>query len=118
MNFIRYICKCNEIFYNTFDFIDHKCKVGKLDKTHKRWIINKFKTLKTNEICVVCLQDFRNPLPKDNINLIKHHVSYSPEKLALVHYECHKKIHHPDNTLPEFNQYKTSRKYYDGKKEN
>ena len=27
------------------------------------------------------------------IPLIKHHVTYFPEKIAFVHYECHKKIH-------------------------
>jgi len=29
--------------------------------------------------------------------LIKHHVSYFPERVAYVHYECHKIIHSTDN---------------------
>ena len=56
---------------------------------------------------------FKEP---DEFNLIKHHVSYFPEIIAFVHYECHKKIH--DIPLNQFIQYKNgdSRKFYEVKK--
>jgi hypothetical protein len=51
------------------------------------------------------------------IRLIRHHVSYFPEKIAFVHYTCHKKIH--DIPLPIWLQYDEgdSRKFYCMKKE-
>ena len=51
------------------------------------------------------------------IRLIRHHVSYFPEKIAFVHYTCHKKIH--DTPLDVFRQYADgdSRKFYDMKRE-
>ena len=50
------------------------------------------------------------------IPLIKHYVSYSPEKIAWVHYECHRDIH--DGKYPHLIQYEDgeSREYYDNKK--
>ena len=51
------------------------------------------------------------------IRLIRHHVSYFPEKIAFVHYDCHKKIH--DTPLTIWLQYEVgdSRKFYGMKKE-
>ena len=48
--------------------------------------------------------------------LLKHHVSYYPEIVAFVHYDCHKKIH--NKPLDVYIQYKTgdSRKFYDERK--
>lgn len=57
------------------------------------------------DICIVC---FCGPEHWDNgqeINLIKHHVSYFPEIIAWVHFDCHRKIHDPDNPLEQFIQY-------------
>jgi len=50
--------------------------------------------------------------------LIKHHVTYFPEKIAFVHYECHKKIH-GDPPMTMLIQYKDgdARKFYAMKKE-
>ena len=53
--------------------------------------------LNSRDCCILCFQPPKiekahhgmvNPTP-----LIKHHVMYFPEKIAFVHYECHKKIH-------------------------
>ena len=68
--------------------------------------------------CIIC---FKGPVvrPEPRIlgeiviyPLLKHHVSYYPEIIAFVHYDCHKKIH--DTPLNAFIQYKKgdSRKYY------
>ena len=50
--------------------------------------------------------------------LIKHHVTYFPEKIAFVHYDCHKKIH-GDPPMTLWIQYNDgdARKYYDLQKE-
>jgi len=71
------------------------------------------KFLNSNVMCMVCFKE-----PKDNLNLIKHHVSYFPQVICFVHFDCHNKIHHPDNTLPHLIQYgsKDSRKFYESKK--
>ena len=52
--------------------------------------------LNSGERCIVCFQ----PQKYEEMHgisgltpLIKHHVAYFPEKIAFVHYECHKKIH-------------------------
>jgi len=61
--------------------------------------------MNTDKICIVC---FKEPEKWDNgtdIQLIKHHVSYFPEKIAYVHFNCHQKIHDPDNPLEQFIQY-------------
>lgn len=61
--------------------------------------------LNKNDMCIVC---FRGPEKWDNgldISLIKHHVSYYPEIIAFVHFDCHRKIHDPDNPLKQFIQY-------------
>jgi len=79
--------------------------------------------MNSEEICIVCFQppDIR---PEKNVlgeevkyPLIKHHVSYFPELVAFVHYDCHKKIH--NTPLVNFIQYKEgdSRKFYDMQKE-
>jgi len=63
-------------------------------------------------MCIICYKK-----PEENFSLIKHHVSYFPEVIAFVHYDCHKKIH--DKPLKQFIQYSDgdSRKFYDMKKE-
>jgi len=71
-----------------------------------------------NNICIVC---FKGPEKWDNgteIQLIKHHVSYFPELIAYVHFDCHQKIHDPDNPLEQFIQYtrEDSIRYYELKK--
>ena len=61
--------------------------------------------------CMVC---FGNP--EKEFTLIKHHVSYFPEKIAFVHHLCHRKIH--DGNIPSLIQYADgdSRKFYELKK--
>ena len=51
------------------------------------------------------------------VPLVGHHVTYFPEKIAFVHYECHKKIH--DTPLMTWIQYDDgdARKFYEMKKE-
>ena len=64
--------------------------------------------------CIVCFGE-----PEDNLNLIKHHVSYFPERIAFVHFACHNKIHDPDNPLDIWIQYgsEDSKMFYKMKKE-
>jgi len=59
--------------------------------------------------CAVCFGK-----PVDNLNLIKHHMSYFPELIAFVHWECHNKIHDPDEPITVFIQYEQgdSRRFY------
>ena len=70
--------------------------------------------LNSDKLCIVCFKE-----PVDNLNLIKHHVTYFPEKLAYVHFDCHRKIHDPDNPLTVWIQYQPddSRKFYQQGKE-
>lgn len=65
-------------------------------------------------MCLVC---FKPPLDGFGNLLIKHHVSYFPELIAFVHYDCHKKIHDPNTIIPHLIQYKQgdSRKFYNDK---
>jgi len=69
--------------------------------------------LNSNDRCIVCFKE-----PEDNLNLIKHHISYFPERIAFVHFACHNKIHDPDNPLTLWIQYKPtdSKLYYKEKK--
>jgi hypothetical protein len=62
--------------------------------------------------CIVCLKE-----PEDNFALIKHHISYFPELIAYVHFDCHERIHDPENPLTTFIQYEDgdSRKFYEEK---
>ncbi len=39
--------------------------------------------------------------PRTELQLIKHHITYFPQKCCFVHYECHQKIHDPDNPVTE-----------------
>jgi hypothetical protein len=71
--------------------------------------------LNSNQMCIVCFKE-----PEDNLNLIKHHVTYYPETIAFVHFACHNKIHDPDNPIDIWIQYEPndSKKFYREKKEN
>jgi len=48
--------------------------------------------------CAVC---FQGPSVDDDTkmieSMIKHHITYFPQKIAYVHDKCHKKIHASDN---------------------
>jgi hypothetical protein len=61
--------------------------------------------------CMVCMGE-----PEREFTLIKHHVSYFPEKIAFVHFECHRQIH--DGKMPSLIQYADgdSRRFYGLKK--
>ncbi len=67
--------------------------------------------LNNDESCIVCKGE-----PED-FALIKHHVSYFPQVIAYVHYDCHNKIHDPDNPISTFIQFKEgdSRLFYEMK---
>jgi len=75
--------------------------------------------LNSKDKCIVC---FEKPEKWENgldIELIKHHVSYFPQIIAFVHYECHAKIHDIKNPLSHLIQYERedSIKFYDQKKQ-
>ena len=71
------------------------------------------KSLNSRDFCIVCGKgrevDEESGMP---LELIRHHVQYSPALVCYVHYECHKKIH--DAPLNVFIQYSPgdSRQYY------
>ena len=70
--------------------------------------------LNCNTRCIVCFGE-----PEDNLSLIKHHVSYFPERIAFVHFACHNMIHDPDKPLDLWIQYEPedSKMFYKIKKE-
>jgi len=75
--------------------------------------------LNSKDICIVC---FGKPEKWENghdVELIKHHLSYYPEVIAFVHYECHAKIHDLDKPLTQFIQYERedSINFYNEKEE-
>ena len=62
--------------------------------------------MNSKDLCMLCLDK------KIDVKLIKHHVSYYPEIIAYVHYECHRKIHEtPLTTFIQYNR-EDSIKYY------
>ena len=76
--------------------------------------------LNSPDFCMVCFGKPEVVKDVDStmiLSLIRHHISYFPEKIALVHYECHRKIH--DTPLDVFIQYadSDSRIFYDMKRE-
>jgi hemerythrin len=69
--------------------------------------------MNSKDLCILCLDK------KLDVKLIKHHVSYYPEVIAYVHYECHRKIH--ETPLTTFIQYKREdsiRYYKENKQDN
>ena len=43
------------------------------------------KTLNSSKFCMVCGK------PKTEFEFVKHHITYDPELICYVHYDCHKK---------------------------
>ena len=79
-----------------------------------------------NTKCIACMGDreaeesptiiINGKHPMLMIPLIKHHVSYNPQKIAYVHFACHQIIHDPnDNRYKHLIQFQDgeSREYYD-----
>ncbi|MCH8833086.1 MAG: hypothetical protein IIA81_02205 [Thaumarchaeota archaeon] len=68
------------------------------------------KYLNNRDSCYVCKQP-----PEDEYIFIKHHVSYFPEIIAFVHFECHQKIHDPEKPIKELIKFndRDSRKFYE-----
>ena len=76
--------------------------------------------LNSPDFCMLCFGKPKVVKDVDStmiFSLIRHHVSYFPEVIAYVHYDCHRKIH--DTPLNVFIQYADgdSRKFYDMKRE-
>ena len=69
--------------------------------------------MNTKDTCILCFKK-----PEDGFELIEHHVKYFPQIVAFVHYDCHQKIHDPENPIKHLIQYEDgdSRKFYEGKK--
>lgn len=67
------------------------------------------KTVNSNKFCLVCGK------PKKEFEFVKHHITYDPELICYVHYDCHKKIH--DGKRPDLIQYtKSEREIFYGVK--
>jgi len=92
----------NKISLEKFNQILNNCALEKQNslKNHGIEVIN------SCNICAVCLQI---PDVDDDTQiiepLIKHHIKYFPQKIAYVHYKCHKQIHSNENTLSHLLQY-------------
>ncbi len=69
--------------------------------------------MNNRDTCIVCFKE-----REKDFELIGHHVSYYPEIIAFVHYQCHAKIHDPDKPIAHLIQYEEgdSRKFYEEKK--
>ena len=81
----------------------------------KRLARKKIKFLNGCEKCLVCGNDQTvNDETQIIEPLIRHHVSYFPQVVTYVHYECHKKIHDPTNPITNLIQYDEgdSEKFY------
>ena len=65
------------------------------------------------EICLVCLKCQNFDEVGKTISLIKHHVSYFPQKIAHVHKQCHDEIHATDNHVLIQYDKGDSKKFYD-----
>ena len=82
----------------------------KIESSEKNHV--KLKPIRFNkrDFCFLCKQP-----PEDDFELIKHHVSYFPEKVAYVHFDCHMKIHDPENPIKDLIQFKEgdSRRFYE-----
>ena len=74
--------------------------------------------INSQDKCIVCFEGPEKWEDGTDIQLIKHHISYFPEKIAYVHFKCHQKIHDPDNPLVQFIQYtrEDSIRFYEKKK--
>lgn len=64
--------------------------------------------LNSSDFCMVCFgkpEEVKEENSTRTFKLIKHHMKYSPENIMWVHYECHQRIHDPDNPLTQWIQY-------------
>ena len=78
--------------------------------------------MNSDKFCMIC---FKGPemdgkgKEARTLKLIKHHVTYNPEKIIWVHFKCHGKIHDPDNPMRTWIQYTEGEKklFYKNKKQ-
>ena len=62
---------------------------------HKTFQKNTIAYLNSHNNCMACGHDCSFDIgTKRQIPLVKHHVTYFPQKIAFVHQECHFAIHH------------------------
>lgn len=62
---------------------------------HKTFQKNPITYLNSHNNCMACGHDCSFDIgTKRQIPLVKHHVTYFPQKIAFVHQECHFAIHH------------------------
>ena len=80
-------------------------------------IKNRVEFLNDCTCCLVCGKSHEVDENNIVITLIKHHVSYFPEKIAYVHNECHTKIHNTPNSVLIQYELGDSKKYYDLQKD-
>mgnify|MGYP005637929761 FL=1 len=94
-----------------FNQILNDCAIEKQNHLKKQGI----EFLNSCELCAVCLQSPDVDNDTQIVEpLIKHHITYFPQKIAYVHNKCHKQIHSTENTLSHFIQYENgdSNKFY------
>ena len=95
-----------EIFNDVISETNHK--------QHKKMIYRDILLLNNCDFCLHCGKSPHIGNDGLIISLIKHHVSYFPEKIAYVHNECHSKIHDSKNPITHLIQFEDgdSRKFY------
>ena len=85
---------------------------------HKTFQKNTITYLNSSKNCMACGHDCSFDIgTKRQVPLVKHHVTYFPQKIAFVHQECHFAIHHK-GLRPDLIKYSEGdgRKFYDQEK--
>lgn len=85
---------------------------------HKTFQKNTIAYLNSHNNCMACGHDCSFDIgTKRQIPLVKHHVTYFPQKIAFVHQECHFAIHHKGlrSDLIKYSE-GDGRKFYDQEK--
>jgi len=99
-----------EVFKPVIDFQKVIQKVKPMTKEELFNVRPKFLNRRKN--CYLCQRKTENLF--EEYGLIKHHISYFPQVCCYVHFDCHMRIHEPDNEIKALIQYKRgdSRLFY------
>jgi len=83
-------------------------------KQHEKMIYQHIQFLNNCDFCLCCGKTPHIDQDGLIVSLVKHHVSYFPQKIAYVHNECHAKIHDSKNPISNLIQFEDgdSRKFY------
>ena len=87
-------------------------------KQHQKMMYQNIEFINNCDFCLCCGNVRHIDTDGFVISLVKHHVSYFPQKIAYVHNECHAKIHDSKNPIKNLIQFEDgdSRKFYEQRK--